>query len=65
MQVNFSGGLYGSFMQWVALDFGSRPVVVRKLNMELGTPMVQDKVKKLRETLTFDRYVFVLLSTCN
>ena len=38
-------------MQWLALDIGSRPVVVK----ELGTPNVVEKVKTLRETLNFDR----------
>ena len=51
------GGIFGSFSQWVVFDFGTRPVVVRKLNMELGTQFVQDKVKKLREKLDFDRLV--------
>ena len=55
IRVVFKGGIFGSFMQWLVFDFGSKPVLVRKLNVELGTQFVQDKVKSLREKLTFDR----------
>lgn len=55
VHVQFVGGVFGSFMQWVVFDFGTKPVLVRKLGVELGTQFVQDKVKTLRQKLTFDR----------
>ena len=56
--VQFVGGMFGSFMQWVAFDFGTRPVLVKKLNVKLGVQIVQEKVKELRQKLTFDRYFY-------
>lgn len=53
--VQFVGGMFGSFSQWVVLDFGSDPVLVRKMNVEVGTREVHEKVKELREKLQFDR----------
>ena len=53
--VDFRGGLFGSFSQWLGLDVGERPVVVRKLNIELGTRLVNHDVRSLREKLQFDR----------
>ena len=53
--VDFRGGLFGSFSQWLGLDVGERPVVVRKLNIELGTRLVNQDVRSLREKLQFDR----------
>ena len=55
VEVYFTGGMFGSFMQWVAFDFGKRPVLVQKLNVELGSSFVQEKVERLREKLKFDR----------
>lgn len=57
VEVRFNGGMFGSFSQWVVFDFGMRPVLVHKINVELGTVFVQEKVKKLREKLKFDRLV--------
>ena len=59
MEVRFTGGMFGSFMQWITFDFGSRPVLVRKLNVELGVQIVQDKVQQLRKQLDFFRCVFM------
>ena len=53
--VDFRGGLFGSFSQWLGFDVGERPVVVRKLNIELGTRLVNQDVRSLREKLQFDR----------
>ena len=55
--VDFRGGLFGSFSQWLSLDVGVRPIVVRKLNVELGTRLVNQDVRSLREKLQFDRYL--------
>ena len=55
VEVSFTGGIFGSFTQWVIFDLGNRPVLVRKVNVELGTQFVQDKVRTLREKLHFDR----------
>jgi len=55
--VQFIGGIFGSFMQWVVFDFGEKPVLVRKLGVELGAKLIQDKVKRLRQLMRFDRYV--------
>lgn len=55
VQVAFVGGMFGSFSQWVVFDFGQRPVLVRKVNVELGAAVVQEKVRSLREKLKFDR----------
>ncbi len=57
MEVRFTGGMFGSFMQWVTFDFGSRPVLVRKLNVELGIQIMQEKVQQLRKQLHFFRCV--------
>ena len=46
-------------MQWITFDFGSRPVLVRKLNVELGVQIVQEKVQQLRKQLDFFRCVFM------
>jgi len=54
--VTFTGGIFGSFMQWIIFDFGSIPVLVRKVHVELGTQNVQEKVKNLRKQLHFNRY---------
>ena len=45
VNVQFSGGMFGSFSQWVAFDFGTKPVLLRKLNVELGDETVHEKVK--------------------
>ena len=45
VNVQFSGGMFGSFNQWVAFDFGTKPVLLRKLNVELGLETVHEKVK--------------------
>ncbi|KAK3594867.1 hypothetical protein CHS0354_005940 [Potamilus streckersoni] len=54
--VQFTGGMYGSFQQWVIFDFDTEPVVCRKLTVEVGTQSSHEKVRRLRETLTFDRW---------
>ena len=54
VSVQFQGDLFGSFTQWVAFDFGTKPITIRKLNVEVGVSFVQDNVKKLREKLNFD-----------
>ncbi|KAL3877847.1 hypothetical protein ACJMK2_035491 [Sinanodonta woodiana] len=54
--VQFTGGMYGSFQQWVIFDFDTEPVVCRKLTVEVGTQSSHEKVRHLRETLTFDRW---------
>ena len=63
VRVLFKGGMFGSFTQWVSFDFGGRPVLVRKLNVELGVHYVQEKVKQLRAKLSFDRCVVFLLKS--
>ena len=49
-------------MQWITFDFGSRPVLVRKLNVELGVQIVQEKVQQLRKQLDFFRCVLPVTS---
>ncbi|XP_076439727.1 3'-5' exoribonuclease HELZ2-like isoform X2 [Babylonia areolata] len=56
VKVHFTGGMFGSYSQWVVFDFGTKPVLVRKLNVELGQKSVHDKVKDLRQKLAFDRW---------
>ena len=56
LKVKFKAGMFGSFSQWVVFDFGFQPVLVCKVNVEVGTKFIQDKVKKLRQQLQFDRY---------
>ena len=51
--------MFGSFMQWITFDFGSRPVLVRKLNVELGVQIVQEKVQQLRKQLDFFRCISI------
>ena len=52
--VEFRGGMFGSFSQTVAFDFGTRPITIRKINVEVGKREVQERVKKLRQKLGFD-----------
>jgi hypothetical protein len=47
VDVHFTGGMFGSFVQWIAFDFGSRPVLLRKLNVELGHRTVHEQVSLL------------------
>ena len=55
LEVRFKGGLFGSFSQWVVFDFGRKPVLVRKLNVELGKQPQLERVKQLRERVAFER----------
>ncbi|XP_013417543.1 helicase with zinc finger domain 2 isoform X2 [Lingula anatina] len=56
VEVHFTGGMFGSFSQWVVFDFGVKPALYRKLQVEVGTEEAHEKVKELREKLTFDRW---------
>ncbi|XP_074646768.1 3'-5' exoribonuclease HELZ2-like isoform X2 [Tubulanus polymorphus] len=56
VKVKFQGGMFGSFSQWLIFDFGSRPVLVRKLQVEVGSSDVNEKVKKVRDKLKFERW---------
>ena len=42
--VAFTGGMFGSFSQWVVFDFGKKPVLLKKINVELGQETVHEKV---------------------
>ena len=53
--VRFCGGLFGSFFQSVIFDFGRPPVIVRKLNVEVGSASTQEKIRSLRSILECDR----------
>jgi len=57
VSVQFTGGIYGSFSQWITFDFGQRPVLFKKLLVELGLRSMQEQVVRVRERLKFDRYV--------
>ncbi|KAK3756129.1 hypothetical protein RRG08_046040, partial [Elysia crispata] len=54
--VCFSGGMFGSFSQCVVFDFGLRPVLGRKLSVEIGDQPQQEKVKELRKELCVERW---------
>jgi hypothetical protein len=57
VQLNFVGGMFGSFMQWILFDFGPNyPVVCRKVTVEIGNQSSHEKVKHLRQQLKFDRW---------
>ncbi|XP_012934940.1 helicase with zinc finger domain 2 isoform X2 [Aplysia californica] len=56
IEVHFTAGMFGSFSQWVVFDFGQRPVLVRKLAVEIGDQLQHEKVKELRENLSADRW---------
>jgi len=55
VQVDFTGGLFGVFTQTVVFDFGCRPVLARKLKVELGHKTDLDAVSGLCKKLQFDR----------
>lgn len=55
VEVRFNCGIFGSFSQLIVFDFNDRPVLGKRVNAELGTQFVQEKVKTLREKLKFDR----------
>ncbi|RUS75490.1 hypothetical protein EGW08_016758 [Elysia chlorotica] len=54
--VHFNGGIFGSFSQWIVFDFGSRPVLRKKLSVEIGDQLQHDRVRELREELDFERW---------
>lgn len=56
MEVHFTGNMFGSFNQWVIFDFGTQPVLVRKLYVEVGTVGTHERVRSLREKLQFDHW---------
>ncbi|BFZ02836.1 hypothetical protein BsWGS_05875 [Bradybaena similaris] len=56
VNVCFSGGMFGSFSQWVVFDFGERPVLVKKLAVEIGDHLQHERVKELRQDLSIDRW---------
>ncbi|XP_022318175.2 3'-5' exoribonuclease HELZ2-like isoform X3 [Crassostrea virginica] len=56
VEVQFTGTMFGSFNQWVVFDFGTLPVLVRKLYVEVGALGTHEKVRSLREKLQFDRW---------
>lgn len=56
VKLNFTGGMFGSFQQWVLFDFKTEPVLCRKVTVEVGTQSVHEKLRNLREQLTFDRW---------
>ncbi|CAG5132928.1 unnamed protein product, partial [Candidula unifasciata] len=43
VNVCFSGGMFGSFSQWVVFDFGERPVLVKKLAVEIGDHLQHER----------------------
>jgi|SRR6218665_421357 len=53
--VRFTGGLFGSFRQWIVFDFGQNPKLVQKLTVDLGRLEVCDRLLTLRKQLNFDR----------
>ena len=55
VRMQFSGGLFGHFTQMIVFDFGTRPVLARKVVAELGDLKIQERVQVLRDKLTFDR----------
>jgi len=57
VEVRFTGGVFGRFRQWLILDFGDRPVLMRELTVELGHVDSCRRVRSLCEKLEFDRYV--------
>lgn len=56
VKLKFSGGMFGSFQQWILFDFGVEPVLCRKVTVEVGTQSVHEKLRNLREQLRFDRW---------
>lgn len=57
IQLCFTGGMFGSFMQTILFDFGSQlPVLCRKVTVEIGDQSSHEKVRNLRQQLNFDRW---------
>ncbi|XP_046550029.1 LOW QUALITY PROTEIN: helicase with zinc finger domain 2-like [Haliotis rubra] len=56
VDIKFTGGMFGSFSQWVIFDFGSAPVLVRKMSVEVGHQRIHEQVHSLRQKLAFDRW---------
>ncbi|XP_041367136.1 probable helicase with zinc finger domain [Gigantopelta aegis] len=54
--IQFTGRMFGSFSQWVIFDFGTYPVLVRKLSVEVGSQDVLNVVKSLHQKYLFDRW---------
>ncbi|XP_048248196.1 helicase with zinc finger domain 2-like isoform X1 [Haliotis rufescens] len=56
VDIKFTGGMFGSFSQWVIFDFGSEPVLVRKMSVEVGHQRIHEQVHYLRQKLAFDQW---------
>ena len=54
--VKFTGGMFGSFQQWVLFDFGTEPILCKKVTVEVGNQSDHEKLRNLREQLRFDRW---------
>ena len=53
--MTFNAGLNGSFRQKVIFDFGTRPLLVVPLDVEVGSEFVRDEILKLRKELPVER----------
>ena len=45
IRLQFTGGMFGSFQQWVIFDFGQEPVLCRKITVEVGNQDAHLKVR--------------------
>jgi len=55
VKLQFTGGLFGHFSQMIVFDFGRRPLLSRKVVVELGDQKIRERVQVLRDRLTFNR----------
>ena len=60
VKVYFQTRTYGSFSQWVAFDFGERPVIIKKLHVDVSERKALGEIRSLRFNLTCDRYDHIL-----
>ena len=48
--------MFGSFRQSIVFDFGTRPVLIRKLRVEVGHKEAHEKIYHYRQKLSLDRW---------
>ena len=48
VRLQFAGGMFGSFQQWVIFDFGSEPVLCKKVTVEVGNQDAHFKVRNIK-----------------
>ena len=57
VRVHFQAEVFGSFAQTVVFDFGKRPIISRKLRIDIASRRQLDTIQKYRKHLEFKRWL--------